>query len=73
MAKNQLRSKRAYSELAQWRLSMGYSIDQIAKALGIHRMTWIRYERSDSYPDRLFPMLAALPRKDSEAPVQPGE
>ena len=68
---NKPQTPRSYSQLAIWRVGMGYTIKEIARALGVSRITWIRYERTDIYPAMLYPAMCDLAPKEGRADEPP--
>lgn len=53
-------TRRQDSALAAWRVSLGLSIDEMSKRLGVSRITWIRYERSGRYPNHFYPTMKKI-------------
>ena len=56
-------TRRQDSPLAVWRVSTGLSLREISFRLGVSRNSWIRYERSGIYPNRLYPKMRKLQRE----------
>ena len=54
-------------ELQTWRVNNGYSQSQLAKALGVIKLTVSRWEREDrEIPSFLHLALKALPKRGGE-------
>lgn len=56
------------------RQKLGLSIEEMARAMGVHRQTWVKWERGERRPDnaavQLMHLLSWLHEKHGEALVQ---